>query len=81
LRYLSYDRFLPPKRFRDINDYFLDAASELARFESESSDGTDESQLLEEDEAEHNTTDRDETDADILTDEDIGSDDELLSIH
>jgi len=78
---LSYDRFLPPKRFRDVNDYFLDAASELARFESESSDATEESQLLEEDEVEGDTDDGDETDADILLDEAMGSDDELLSVH
>jgi len=68
-------------RFQHVNDYFLDAASELARFESESLDATEEYPLLEEDEAEGDTDDGDETVADILIDEAMGSDDELLSVH
>jgi len=79
LPYLSYDRFLPPKWFWDINDFLLDATSELERLESESSDGTDESQLLEEDETGNETSDGDDTDADdIIVDEAMGSEEELL---
>jgi len=71
---LSYDRFLPPKRFRDINDYFLDAASELARFESESSEELLESETLESEYSDNDGVESDE-------EGDACSDDELLSVH